>query len=76
MIWLYIYLTGSLLVLISLVIVLYLDYRDGETNTFHLNDYFIIIVALLLSWVAFVRICYVFRKDILFTIKGKKNEEE
>ena len=32
MIWLYIYLTGSLLVLISLVIVLYLDYRDGDKN--------------------------------------------
>lgn len=72
MIWLYIYLTGSLLMLISLVIVLYLDYRDGETNTFSLKDVLVVIVAILLSWVAFAVICYYFRKDILFTIKGKK----
>ena len=72
MIWLYIYLLGSLLVLISLVIVLYLDYRDGEINTFSLKDVLVVIVAILLSWVAFAGICYYFRKDILFTIKGKK----
>lgn len=72
MIWLYIYLIGSLLVLISLVIVLYLDYRDGVTNKFSLKDIFVVIVAILLSWVAFAVICYNFRKDILFTIKGKK----
>lgn len=72
MIWLYIYLTGSLLVLISLVICLYIDYRDGETNTFSLKDVLAVIVAILLSWVAFARICYCFRKDILFTIKRKK----
>ena len=72
MIWLYIYLTGSLLVLISLVIVLYLDYRDGVTNTFTLKDIFVVIVAILLSWVAFAAICYYFREDIVLTIKGKK----
>ncbi len=72
MIWLYIYLTGSLLVLISLVIVLYLDYRDGETNTFSLKDVLAVIVAILLSWVAFARICYFFREDIVLKIKGKK----
>ena len=72
MIGFYIYLIGSLLVLISLVIVLYLDYRDGETNTFSLKDVLVVIVAILLSWVAFARICYYFRKDIVLTIKGKK----
>lgn len=72
MIWLYIYLTGSLLVLISLVICLYIDYRDGETNTFSLEDVLVVIVSILLSWVVFAVICYYFRKDTVLTIKGKK----
>lgn len=72
MIWLYIYLIGSLLVLISLVICLYIDYRDGETNTFTLKDIFVVIVSILLSWVAFAMICYYFREDIVLTIKGRK----